>query len=328
MDIFDLSVDDLDKGVKKTFTNKEFKPNPNEAKDNVYRALVRPVYWLENYKKSYIPKTTFYFDKTDGNTTNNNFFDSAWSDDQSECLAMSTFFDLNREGKEDARAKQFADEIRPKSSFFYLVLVESDAVNPENEGKLMVYKAPIQVHKIIQGVINVSEGDKKIGIKPCNIFDPFKGKSLRMTIDKVGSNWNYNGTVSFADAGPVLFEGAELTVDKKDAFMELLKTGNEMMAPYKYTKMEDSRMKLLLSIISEKTGKVFGNIEPAKVVDIQIDGLVDTKEDVKDETPDILAEVKANEPIKANTSTMKAARPATTKEDDDVFDDILNDLEV
>jgi len=324
VDIFDLSVDDLDKDDKKSFVNNEFKPNPGDAKDKIYRALVRPVYWLENPKKSFIPKTTFYFDKNDGNTTGNNFFDSAYSV-QEDCLAMNAFFDLKREGKKDARAEQLAKEIKPKSSFFYLVLVESDAVNPDNEGKLMVYKAPIQVHKIIQGAINVSDEDKKIGIKPCNVFDPFKGKSLRLSIDIVGQNWNYNGTVSLTDAGPVKFQGKELTLEKKDEFVEFLKTGNELMEPYKYKKMDDTRMKLLLSIVSDKTGKQFGNIQPTKVnTDIHIDGL-DEQPSEKAVSKEPKKEVKAQE---TKVSKPKEPIKQTESEDDDVFDDILQGLDV
>jgi hypothetical protein len=326
VDIFDLSASDLETESKKSFVNNEFKPNPTTAKDNIYRALIRPVYWLENPKKSFIPKTTFYFDKEDGNNTGNNFFDSAYSIGE-DCLAMNTFFDLKREGKSDARADQFAKDIRPKSSYFYLVLVESDAVNPENEGKLLVYKAPIQVHRIIQGAINVSEEDKAIGIKPCNIFDPFKGKSLRLQIDMAGKNWNYNGTVSFADAGPIKFEGEELTPEKKDDFLALLQEGNTLLEPYKYKKSDDARMKLLLSIISDKTGKTFGDIQPVKVnTDIQIDGLEE------EETPDILAEL-TEKPAKAAPVKKKAApvkKKAAPKEEpnDDIFDDILEGLDV
>ena len=334
VDIFNLSVDDLDKGTKKSFVNNEFKPNPKQTKDNVYRALIRPVYWLENPKKSFIPKTTFYFGKDDGNDTGNNFFDSPFSIEE-DCLAMNTFFDLKREGKTDARAEQLAKEIRPKSSFFYLVLVESDASTPENEGKLLVYKAPIQVHKIIQAAINVSDEDKKMGIKPCNIFDPFKGKSLRLSIDMVGTNWNYNGTVQLADAGPVQFEGSELTIEKKDAFIELLKTGNELLETYKYKKMDDNRTKLLLSIISEKTGKQFGNIKPIKVnADINIEGL-DAKPEVKDEASfdmeDAQAANDAKEPTAMEAARGKESKVPTKKVDavdDGVFDDILEGLDV
>jgi hypothetical protein len=329
VDIFDLSVDDLDKDVKKSYANNEFKPNPKEAKDGVYRALVRPVYWLENHKKSFIPKTTFYFDKNDGNDTGNNFFDSAFSVNE-KCLAMDTFFDLKREAKTDARAEQLAKDIRPKSSFFYLVLVESDAVNPDNEGKLMVYKAPIQVHKILQGAINVSDEDKSIGIKPCNIFDPFKGKSIRLQINTVGSNWNYNGTVTLSEAGPLMFKGSELTPDKKTEFVEFLQEGNTLMAPYKYKKSPDDRMKLLLSIISEKTGKQFGNIKPATIsADIKIEGLDETpapKKEVKVEAKK--EEVKESVVEETQTDALKNARPDNTPEDDSTFDDILEGLDL
>ncbi len=316
VDIFALSVDDLDRDEKKTFVNNEFKPNPNDSKDKVYRALIRPVYWLENPKKSFIPKTTFYFDKYSGNDTGNNFFDSAYSI-QEDCAAMNHFFDLKRQAKTDARADQLAKDIKPKSSYFYLVLVESDAVNPENVGKLMVYKAPIQVHKIIQGAINVSEQDKEMGIKPCNIFDPFKGKSLRLSIDILGKNWNYNGTVSLADSAPVKFKGSDLTVENKDEFVEFLQTGNELMEPYKYKKMPEDRMKLLLSIISDKTGKDFGGgVKPVQKAEINIEGL--------DETT-------VQTPVAEKPKVESAPAPASETSssiDDDTFDDILDGLDV
>lgn len=319
MDIFDLSVEDLEKQTSKgkNFEN-EFKPNPDDAKDKIYRALIRPVYWLDNPKKNYIPKKTFYFDKDSGNDTGNNFFDSAFSEGQ-ECLAMKTFFDLKREGKKDARADQLAAEIRPKSSFFYLVLVESDAVHPENEGKIMIYKAPIQVHNIIQGAIDVSEEDRKIGIKPCNIFDPFKGKSLRLSINKAGGNWNYNGTVTLAQEGPLKLNGSDLTTERKEEFMELLKEGNEMMKQYTYKPMSEERYNLLLSIISAKTGKKIGSIKPAVVKsDLDIDFGMAIPED--------------NEPAqkpKEEKRTQKAEQVVedTTTSDDD-FDSLLDDLDL
>jgi hypothetical protein len=322
MDIFDLSVEDLDKGNKtsKGFEN-EFKPNPDASKDKIYRALIRPVYWLDNVKKNYIPKKTFYFGKDDGNDTGNNFFDSAFSVDE-ECLAMKTFFDLKREGKKDARADELAKTIRPKSAFFYLVLVESDAVNPENEGKIMVYKAPIQVHNIIQGAINVSEEDQKMGIKPCNVFDPFNGKSLRLSINVVNNNWNYNGTVSLTEKGPLKFQGKDLTVDKKEDFLELLKEGNELMKNYVYKPMGEDRYNLLLSIISAKTGKTFGNIKPsAPKSDIEIDGLDDL-----DNIPGISKE--KTKAVKPKEEVLNIDITETKKEEEsDDFDDILDGLD-
>lgn len=329
MDIFNLNVEDLETGESKkgNYAN-EFKPNPNEAKDKVYRAVIRPVYWLDNPKVNHIPKTTFFFGKDDGNESNNPFFDSAYSVGE-ECLAMNHFFDLKREGKKDARAEQLAAEIRPKSSFFYLVMVESDAVNPDNEGKLMVYKAPIQVHKIIQGAINVSEEDKKIGIKPCNIFDPFKGKSLRMSINMAGGNWNYNGTVQFVESTPVKMNGVELTIDKKDDFLELLKEGNELMKPYVYEKMSDERYKLLLSIISAKTGKKFGNIEPAvaSTSDIEIEGL-DTEEQTDDFLNEVLQEAEEKKTVKKVEPKKEEPVAETTDNSGDDFDDLLDELDI
>lgn len=350
MDVFNISVDDLEQPESKSgsYAN-EFKPNPKQSTDNVYRALIRPIYWLDDTKTNYIPKSTFYFGREDGNDSNNPFFDSPYSIKE-DCLAMNTFFDLKRESKKDARAEQLADAIRPKSSFFYLVLVESDGVHPENEGKVMVYKAPIQVHRIIQKAVFPSEEDKKFGTKAHNIFDPFKGKSLKLAIDINAGNWNYNGTVTFAEAGPVKWNGGELTVEDKDDFMKLLEEGNELMKPYKYTKMTDDRYNTLLSIISAKTGKQFGDISPASTSEIDIEGMEETNDEPEaDDTPNILAEIqeeqekevpakKAEKEVPAKKAEKKApakketkveAKAETGSTDDEAFiDDLIDGLDV
>ena len=85
---------------------------------------------------------------------------------------------------------------------------------------IKVNKLNLSNYDIVDCKENVSDEDKSIGIKPCNIFDPFKGKSLRLQINTVGTNWNYNGTVTLSEAGPLLFNGSELTPDKKTEFVE------------------------------------------------------------------------------------------------------------
>ena len=47
-DIFAIGVDDLDKPESKGYNSEnEFKPDPKKATDKVYRAKIRPVYWLK-----------------------------------------------------------------------------------------------------------------------------------------------------------------------------------------------------------------------------------------------------------------------------------------
>ena len=326
-DIFNTSVDDLEKQSKgKKNDENEFKPNPDLSKDKVYRALVRPVYWLSKPKLNYIAKKTFYFTKEDGNTSNNNFFESAYSVGE-ECLGMQTFFDLKREAKKDARADDLANAIKPKSSVFYLVLVESDAGNPANEGKLMVYKAPIQVHNLIQSEINVSEEDQKMGKKPCNVFDPLQGKSLRLAINKVNNNWNYNGTVSLSEKGPLRLNGKDMTIEDKENFIEMLKGGDEIMKKYDYNPMPEDRYRLLLSIISSKTGKVFGNIKPATPsAGIEIEGLQETNDEGFGSIETVTENVTVDLGKDTNSTPPKSK---LTKQEipDDEFDDLLDGLD-
>ena len=97
-------------------------------------------------------------------------------------------------------------------------------------------------------------------------------------------------------------------------------------------KPSNTARQLLLSIISEKTGKQFGNITPAKIsANINIEGLDETPAPKKEVQAKVKTEVAKESVVEeTQTDTLKAARPDanTSPTDDDVFDDILEGLDV
>ena len=59
MGIFDINLETYESRKSNSNRNEfEFKPDPTKGKDNVYRAKVRPVYWLTN-PNGFNPKDNF-----------------------------------------------------------------------------------------------------------------------------------------------------------------------------------------------------------------------------------------------------------------------------
>jgi len=257
-DLFAVNMDDFSAPTQGSNQSENlFKPDPNLSRDKVYSAVVRPIYWLGNPngfnpKQNYISKKTFYLKNA---AEEGGYFDSPFSIGE-KCEAMSAFFKLKKEGKQDASAEDMANEIKPKSSFFYLVYVEKDLTTPENEGKIMVWKAPIQIHKLIEGKVNPDEKALKLGKKAEDVFNPFTGRSIEVNVS-INRFWNYDGC-EWGEKGPISYNGSDITEADKPAFAELVKSGDALMEPYVYKPMSAERTALLHSIIAEKTGLSIG----------------------------------------------------------------------
>ena len=323
LDVFNVNMDDFEAPSTGSSNSKEnlFKPDPKSAKDNVYSAIVRPVYWLANPsgfnpKQNYIEKKTFYLKNA---ADEGGYFDSPASIGE-KCEAMGAFFKLKREGKDNQRSEDLANEIRPKSSYFYLVYVEKDLINPENEGKLMVWKAPIQIHKLIDAKVNPDEKALKMGKKSEDIFNPMIGRSLEVNVGLKGGFWNYDGC-EWQEKGAITFKGSEFTAEAKQDFLEFLKEGEELMKPYIYSPMAADRKQLLLDIITEKTGITFGGTTSAPKREMQIENV---EEDLSSEVDEVMDEIE-----ETSTKTESAAPVEESSDDlDDDINGVLDDLDL
>ena len=325
LDIFNVNMDAFESKAPSTNSSKAdlFKPDPKQAKDNVYTAVLRPVYWLGNPagfnpKDNFIEKKTFYLKNA---ADEGGYFDSPASIGE-KCEAMGAFFKLKKEGKTDQRSEDLAGEIRPTSSYFYLVLIEKDLINPDNEGKLMIWKAPIQVHKIINGKVNPDEKAQKLGKKSEDIMNPLAGRSFEVNVGLKGGFWNYDGC-EFQESRPVTYKGEAFTPEAKGEFVEFIKTGDELMKTYIYSPMAADRKELLLDIITEKTGITFGSKTSAPKRAMEISNV----EAPTNNIDDVLAEVETSAP---SGNALKDARPADTASADTEgeINNFLEDLDL
>lgn len=98
------------------------------------------------------------------------------------CTANSELW--NNGGDE---GKQLARNRKRKISYYSNILVKEDKANPENEGKVFLFKYGQQIFDILQLAIN-PEFDEET---PVNVFDAWEGADLRFRIRKVEGQVNY-----------------------------------------------------------------------------------------------------------------------------------------
>jgi hypothetical protein len=123
--------------------------------------------------------------------------------------------ELNRELWNSGRDsdKEIARQRKRKLSYYSNIYVVRDPVNPENEGKVFLYKYGKKIFDKIMGAMKPEFEDEK----PINPFDLWTGADFKLKITKVAGYWNYDKS-EFASSGTLGgFDDSELeSVYKKE----------------------------------------------------------------------------------------------------------------
>ncbi len=107
-------------------------------------------------------------------------------------------------GKEQARKQ------KRKLSYYSNIYVVKDPANPENEGKVFLYKFGKKIFDKIMGAMQPEFEDET----PINPFDFWEGADFKLKIKKVAGYWNYDSS-EFSRQAPLL--------DDDDAMEEIWK---------------------------------------------------------------------------------------------------------
>ena len=97
--------------------------------------------------------------------------------------------------------KDIARERKRRLSYFSNILVISDPANPQNEGKVFLYKYGKKIHDKCLEAMNPEFQDEE----PVNPFDYWKGANFKLKVRKVSGFVNYDK--SEFEATSVLFDG-------------------------------------------------------------------------------------------------------------------------
>ena len=94
--------------------------------------------------------------------------------------------------------KETARKQKRKLSYYSNIYVIKDQLNPDNEGKVFLYKYGKKIHDKIVSSMQPQFEDEE----PINPFDMWKGADFRIKIQTIGGYWNYDKS-DFAPTSPL-----------------------------------------------------------------------------------------------------------------------------
>ena len=124
-----------------------------------------------------------------------------------------------------------------KLNYYSNVYIIDDPVNPENNGKVKIYKYGVKILDKIELAIKPASKRKK----PLEVFDLFKGADFNIIINKKGKYWNYDDS-EFLDSEPLL-GGDE---DKLEEIYNSLYDLTEFTNPKNFKSAEELQSRLSL----------------------------------------------------------------------------------
>ena len=95
--------------------------------------------------------------------------------------------------------KEIARKQKRKLSYYTNIYVVKDPTNPQNEGKVFLYKFGKKIFDKIMGAMQPEFEDES----PINPFDFWQGADFKVKIKKVAGYWNYDSS-EFAAVNPLL----------------------------------------------------------------------------------------------------------------------------
>ena len=137
-------------------------------------------------------------------------------------------------GKEQARKQ------KRKLSYYSNVYVVSDPANPENEGKVFLYKYGKKIHDKIMEAMKAEFADEE----PINPFDFWQGANFKLKIRRVEGYQNYDK--SEFDRPSALFDDD----DKLEKIYNNLHDLNEFLDPKNSSLTKHSRSVLTILLVS------------------------------------------------------------------------------
>jgi hypothetical protein len=171
-----------------------------------------------------------------------------------------------------------------KLSYFSNIYVVKDPANPENEGRVFLYKFGKKIFDKIMASMQPQFDDEK----PVNPFDFWEGANFKLKLVKKDGYWNYDKS-EFAPSSALLGDDDEL-----ETIYKSLNNLNDFIAPGEFKSYEDLKKRLDYTL-----------------------GLKGTPKYQDPETIGEDEEVESSRPVKETTSVRSSA--SSDDEDDDAL---------
>ena len=177
--------------------------------------------------------------------------------------------------------KEIARKQKRKLSYYSNIYVVRDPANPQNEGKVMLYKYGKKIHDKILAAMQPEFEDEE----PINPFDFWAGADFKLKIKKVAGYWNYDSS-EFARPGTL----GDFSDDELEAIWTKEYSLEEISAPAQFKTYDELKKRL---------DYVLGVTKPASrpIVDEEV---ADEEEEYKPVPQDLKAELNS---LSSNSSS-------------------------
>jgi len=235
------------------------------------------------------------------------------------CPASELWSAVIGEGSEEGKmeAKNFSRKIQ----FITNIKVIKDPANPQNEGKIFLWKFGTKLKDKFMAALNPSETDRSMGEEPKQLFNPLSGNNIKIKIKKAAGFLNYDDTTienetsiyaNGEEAKKDILENAHKLSDfkKEDSFEtyeELKKKLIYVVECYSPKNLDPDKFKKVIAPVIDSTNKTE-----------QSDNSTTVNEPVK-ETPVETTSKPVNEPVK---ETPVETTTETSSDDLDFLDDL------
>lgn len=241
LDIFNLDSEVL-LNPKNTSSRSDnfYKPNPENGKDGVYKALIRFLPNIADPAKSKIQK---YYVWLKDPVSGDSFPVDCPSTVGKKSILKDIFWKLKN--SHSAADQELAENFSRKEDYYALIQVVKDQNQPELEGRIMIYKFPGKINQLLEAQLKPEFGDK------INPFDLFEGKLLGLNVRKVGKWNNYDMCSFVGDRCAIQIDGKPMKKTKEDMakITEYLKTGPQNLSEFAYKEWDEETQEKVMRVI-------------------------------------------------------------------------------
>lgn len=150
-------------------------------------------------------------------------------------------------GKEQARKQ------KRRTSYYTNVLVLKDPENPQNEGRVMIYRFGQKIFEKLMGAMQPEFADEE----PINPFDLFEGANFRIKLKTVAGYWNYDNS-DFERSSPLSEDETKL-----EKIFEAQHDVHDLVAEDKFKTYEElqERLNEVLGLATVQTRQVESDVQ-------------------------------------------------------------------
>lgn len=205
--------------------------------------------------------------------------DNCLTTNKGQCPVCEANRELWNTGSKDNQ--NIVRDRKRKLSYYANIYVVKDPANPQNEGRVFLYKFGKKVFDKIMASMQPEFDDEK----PVNPFDFWEGANFKLKLRKVEGYWNYDKS-EFAEPGPLLDDDDEL-----ESIYKSLHDLNEFTDAKNFKSYEDLKKRL---------DQVLGN-----------------KGTTRRQDPEVADEEEDFEPVQEKVSVNASSSSSSDDEDED-----------